>query len=116
MQKLGKKGYFYEPLVDAYGDRLNIASKKKILIGTKVEMNINLLRFQLRGSHASVRRHVGAKLPILPFFGFLPPPPPPPQPPLRGLGGGHYGMSMALGGVAQDHLLSSLIRQMGKFF
>ena len=73
-------------------------------------MNINLLRFQLRGSHASVRRHVGGKLPILPFFGFFTPP----QPPLRGLGGGHYGMSMAFGGVAQDHLLSSLIRQMGK--
>ena len=74
MQKLGKKGYFYEPLVDAYGDRLNIASKKKFSIGTKVEMNINLLRFQLRGSHASVRRHMGAKLPILPFFGFFTPP------------------------------------------
>ena len=78
MQNLGKKGYFYEPLVDAYGDRLNIAGNKKKSIEIKVEMNINLLRFQLRGSHASVRRHVGAKLPILPFFGFFTPPHSPP--------------------------------------
>ena len=28
MQKLSKKGYFYEPLVEAYGDRLNIENKK----------------------------------------------------------------------------------------
>ena len=78
MQKLGKKGYFYEPLVDAYGDRLNIANKKKFSIGDQEEMNSNLLRFQLRGSHASVRRHVGGNLPILPFFGFFTPPHSPP--------------------------------------
>ena len=76
MQKLGKKGYFYEPLVDAYGDRLNITDKEQKLIEGKEEMNINILRFQLRGSHACVRRHGPAKLPIWPFFGFFTSPPP----------------------------------------
>ena len=71
MQKLGKKGYFYEPLVEAYGDRLNIKCKEKKSIERQEEMNINLLRFQLKGLHASVWRHGDANLPIWPFFGFF---------------------------------------------